>query len=344
MDFIGFILVVLFTVLFHELGHFWVARLFKMTVLEFSIGMGKTLLYHIDRHGTMWKLSLLPLGGYVRLQQKGHKAYEQHPVYQRFLMVFAGPLFSIVFGWVMFFAIFFIWGQPKIPEYESTGIYEILPDSPAQNTPLQTGDRIIQMANESDIRPIQSFYDLYMAVQHFKTSPVHVTVQRGDEKFTTQMTARAYKTDTGDIAYQIGVKGYPITHEKMRLSHIIYHTSMVTWRTMTIIYDAIIRIFTGNITREELGGPIRIADMAGDSLQMGIRQFMIFLGAFSINLGVFNLIPLPVLDGGRMVLLCAEGIMRKPLSTKVSHFLIVWSMAVVLTFLIFVTLIDIGIL
>ncbi len=344
MDLIGFIVLLVVTVFFHELGHFSVARLFKMTVLEFSVGMGKTLLYHTDKHGTVWKLSMLPIGGYVKLQEGDTKGYETHPVYQRFLMVFAGPLFSIVFGWVMFFSVFYIWGHPQLPDYHSTGIYQVLADSPAQKTPLQQGDVIVKMAHANEVRDIQSFYDVYAAVQQFKASPIQLTVRRGESFYSTHITPRAYTTETGQIIYRIGVTAYPAIYKKAPLSDIIVDTTDITWRTMTLIYDAIIRMFSGNITREELGGPIRIADMAGDSLQQGIRHFMVFLGMFSINLGLLNLIPIPVLDGGRMVLLCAEGIMGKPLNTRLSHILIAGSMAIVLAFLIFVTLIDIGIL
>ena len=342
MDLIGFILVVLFTVSFHELGHFLVARWFKMRVLEFSVGMGKPLFTRTDKYGTVWQLALIPIGGYVRLDERN--GYENHPVYQRFLMVLAGPVFSILLGWILFFALFFVWGKPVLPDYKTTGIYEILPDTPASQTDLQQGDVIIQIAQGDDIRPIDTVYDMYMAVQHFKSQPLTITVQRQNTQYKTVLTPRAYKTNSGDIVYRIGVKGFPVTTEKMSIPQVLVSTNSVTWRTMTIIYDAIVRMFLGDIKKEELGGPVKIASMAGDSLQMGLRQFIIFLGAFSINLGLFNLIPLPVLDGGRLVLLCAEGIMRKPLSTRISHMLITGSMAVVLSFLIFVTLIDIGIL
>lgn len=344
VTFFGFIILILCCVFFHEMGHFLVARAFKMRVLEFSIGMGKPLLSRTDRHGTVWKMCPIPIGGYVRMAESGTKNYHTYPVYQRFLMVLAGPVFSVVFGWAMFFCAFAVWGHPQIPDYRTGGIYQVMPDTPAYNTDLQRGDVIVKMQQNQDVYTIHSFYDMYTAVQRFKSSPIEATVKRGNTVHIISITPKAYHAQNGDIVYRIGVRGYPLEYVPLGVGETFNQSVDVTWRMVTLVYDSITRLLVGNIAKEELGGPIKIANMAGETLHMGWRVFIIFMGGFSINLGLFNMIPLPVLDGGRLVLLVAEGVRRRPIGAKVSHMLMAWSMAIVFTFLIFITLLDIGVL
>lgn len=319
---IGFVVVLGVLIFFHELGHFLVAKAFGVGVERFSLGFGPKILKKTVGK-TEYCISALPLGGYVKMVGEEPDAevdpadlpesFTHRPVYQRMLIVAAGPLFNFVLCVVIFFGIFSIAGVMTLKPV----IGEVKADSPARQAGIRQGDRVVALEG----KPIEEWKDMAEAIAESGGQPVSLTVERGGQRLELVVTPRP---DTvTDIfgekheRYMIGIAAAGEMQSRRlnpfsALGESLHRTYLII--KLTVI--SVIKLIQGAISVKTLGGPIMIAQMAGEQVQHGVISLLSFIALISVNLGILNLLPVPVLDGGHLLFFAIEGATGRPVSIK----------------------------
>jgi regulator of sigma E protease len=342
-------------VFFHELGHYLVGRLFRIPAETFSIGFGHELLGWTDRQGTRWKVAWLPLGGYVKfvgdmtpastpaaLEQipleLRDKAFQLRPVWQRFLVVLAGPLANFLIAIAIFTAFFATIGMPST----STAVVQVEAGSAAAEAGIRPGDRILSVGG----RETSTFDDISNIVLIRPGAKTVVAVQRGKNILQFPITIRSAELrDRFGQKYQVGrlgILGGEQAYTKVPALRLVptatVYTLKVTWSMM----DGLWQIVTGRLGTNEVGGPIKIAQIAGQQAALGALPFVQLLALFSINLGFINLLPVPMLDGGHLFFYTVEAIRRRPLSARALDWAFRGGLAIILALVAFTTINDLG--
>jgi regulator of sigma E protease len=341
-------------VFFHELGHYLVGRLFKVPAEVFSIGFGRELFGWTDKQGTRWKVSLLPLGGYVKFvgdmgpasnpaeeeaipEELRDRAFQFRPVWQRFLIVLAGPVANFILAIVIFAAFFSLIGAPI-----SNVVGSVRAGTPAARAGVEPGDRILSVAG----RKTPTFADLFNATAVRPGEMVTVEVQRGAEIRDLRVTlASDVLVDSYGQRMKRGVFGIaPSSRElqAMPITKAVPEAVTQTFRLTGAIVDGLAQIIRGRISAKQIGGPIRIAEVAGESAAGGPLQFVQLLALLSINLGFINLLPVPMLDGGHLFFYAIEAVRRRPLSAQALDWAFRGGLALILALLVFATFNDLG--
>ncbi|MES2146660.1 MAG: RIP metalloprotease RseP [Pseudomonadota bacterium] len=341
-------------VFIHEFGHYFVARLFKIPAEVFSIGFGRELFGWNDKQGTRWKVAWLPLGGYVRFVgdmspasnpaelndipvELRDKAFQLRPVWQRFLVVLAGPLANFLTAILIFAAFFMIYGSPR------TNIVGIIqPGSAAAAAGLQPGDKILTIAD----RATPNFDDIRSVVMLRPKQTVPLTFERSGEQRQVAVTLTSDTiTDPFGEKFERGLLGvYPSATALQRLSPFQAFPEAIsyTWRITVSMVDGLGQIISGQRGTEDVGGPIKIAKIAGQQATLGWLPFVQLLALFSINLGFINLLPVPMLDGGHLFFYAVEAVRRRPLSARALEWAFRGGLAVILALVVFTTVNDLG--
>ncbi|WP_417448964.1 RIP metalloprotease RseP [Kordiimonas sp.] len=341
-------------VFIHEWGHFAMARLFGIKVDTFSIGMGKELIGRTDKNGTRWKISVLPLGGYVKFFGDASAAsnpgdipsdlspeeravcFHFKPVWQRALVVFAGPAINLIAAALVFSAFFFSYG---------VGVAEPVVSSVAENSAaaeagLQPGDRIVSINGET----VDRFSDIGGVVRLYPGADVSVTIDRGGVRESFDVTLGiAYMEDRFGNKYpygQLGITSGQMTRVELGVLGALYEGGRQTVAMTDTIFTTIGQMIIGLRSVKELGGPARIASMVGEAAHVSIENFVWLLALLSLNLGILNLLPIPVLDGGHLLFYAFEAIKGSPLSKKAQEAGFVAGFALMLIFMLLVTLND----
>ena len=332
---IPFLLVLTIVVFFHELGHFLVARLCGVRVLTFSIGFGPELFGFNDRHGTRWKLSAVPLGGYVKFfgdenaasvpDQQAVNAmtaderkvsFAHQSVGRRAAIVVAGPLANFLLAIVIFTTLFMLYGKPNT----SARVDIIRPDSPAAMAGFQPGDVVLAING----RPIESFSDMQRIVRVSGGETLDISVDRNGQRLTLKAvpTVEETKDNFGNIQ-RIGILGISrsIAQDEQRTEPVSVGTAVwlgikETWTIVDTTMTYIGRIFIGRDSADQLGGPIMIAQVSGQVATLGVAAFVHFVGLLSVSIGLLNLFPVPVLDGGHLLFFAFEFLRGRPLSER----------------------------
>ena len=340
-------------VFIHELGHYLVARWCGVGAETFSIGFGREIAGWTDKRGTRWKVGWLPLGGYVRFvgdmnpaSQTGDeqklapderaRAFHLKPVWQRFLIVLAGPLANFLLAIAIFVFFFAVFGMPRTPAL----VAEVQPGSVAAAAGLVPGDRITRATNED----VESFEDLRRIVAIRPGQRVELEVQRDGVVQTIEVTlGREQRVDEFGQAYEVGLLGVmPAERVLERLSPIeiipqsVRYTAALTGSMM----DGLGQILSGTRSTKDLGGPIKMAQIAGQQASLGPFEFIQLLALFSINLGFINLLPIPMLDGGHLLFYAAEAVRRRPVSARAQDWAFRGGLAFLLALLLFATAND----
>jgi regulator of sigma E protease len=321
----SFILVLGVLIFVHELGHFLLAKLFGVKVLKFSLGFGNKL-FGRKWGETEYLISAFPLGGYVKMYGEGseeevlaedrHRSFAQKSVWQRFGIVFGGPLFNLLFAVLLFFCMFAIAGMPE--PVESTRIGEINPGSVAEQIGLQAGDEIKSINSQS----VTTWEQVSNAIKDSRGGEVLMVVQRvGKElQVTGRPTMQEVKNIFGEVVgtrYMLGiVRSDEIRYVEASIGQAMQTALVQTWNLGYLTVMGIVKMIQRVIPASELGGPIRIAELAGQQMEAGWMNLLYFMGLLSINLGILNLLPIPVLDGGHLVFLTLEALRRRPLSER----------------------------
>lgn len=352
----GFLLLLGPLVTVHEFGHYLVGRFFGVKADAFSVGFGKELFGFTDKRGTRWKLSALPLGGYVQFKgdmnpasmpdstsQSAHSAevfdgsFNQAELWKRTLIVFAGPATNILVAIAIFAAFAMAIGKPVIAPV--VGAFS--EQSAARDAGLEIDDRITAVNGQT----ITDFYEIVDEIVPYPGRELVLTVERDGTAFTIPITAASVmRTDQfgneGRVG-QIGVSPKSGEFVQLGLGQSISFAANECWKITGMMVTGLGQILSGERSVKELGGPIKIAKYSGEQLSLGALPFIGFAALISINLAFINLLPIPGLDGGHLAFYAAEAVRRKPVGQRGQEMAFRVGMALVLVLMVFVTANDI---
>jgi regulator of sigma E protease len=353
---VSFLVVIGPLIFVHELGHYFVGRWFGIGAETFSIGFGREIVGWTDKRGTRWKVGWLPMGGYVKFAgdmnpasqpsdewmslpaEERNRTFQAKPVWQRFLVVAAGPITNFLFAIVVLAGFLIAFGQYYTPPV----VGGVEARSAAAAAGIRPGDRILSV----DGAAITRFEDLFPKFVLQADEPVRLRLERDGRSFEIA-TRLKRETDHDRFGNEmtrgvLGVRpGPPQTRSVSPLAAVglaVGYTGQVINGTVT----AIGQIIVGKRSVKEMGGPLRIAKYSGEQASMGPLVLLSFMAAISINLGFINLLPIPMLDGGHLFFYAIEGIRRKPLRAEAQDWAFRTGLAVLLVLMVFVTLNDLA--
>ena len=342
-------------VFIHEMGHYLVARWFGVGAEQFSIGFGREIAGWTDKRKTRWKVGWLPLGGYVRFvgdmnaasqadadaelsPEARAVAFHNKPWWQRFLIVLAGPVANFVLAIAIFAVFFAIFGMPRTPAV----VGQVQAGSVAAAAGLKPGDRIEAIAGQD----VESFEDLRRIVSIRPDEQVVISIDRSGIKRDVQATLGAQKvTDDFGQSYRIGllgVLGGQRELQRLPTLTIVPEATCYTFALTRSMIDGLGQIVTGRRSTKDLGGPLKMAQIAGQQASLGAFEFIQLIALFSINLGFINLLPVPMLDGGHLVFYAAEAVRRRPVSIRAQDWAFRGGLALLLALLVFTTVNDLA--
>jgi len=337
-----FIVVLGVLILVHELGHFLAAKLSRIRVERFSIGFPPRLVGKKIGE-TDYCISAMPFGGYVKMSGmidesmdaasiKGEPwEFMSKPIWVRMLVLLAGPLANILMAVLIFTGSVFYTG---IAEPVGPVIGRVADNMPAQKIGLQSGDVIVRV----DERPISSWQDLTDVIHTSAGKTLQLRWQRNGEEMSAVVTPQMDKV-LGYGLIGIEPKTVLVRPGFFRGISVGFQSS---WNLTTMMIRSFGKLFSGEVSlKEGLAGPVRIAQMTGDSAKSGLGSLLIFMALLSLNLGILNLLPIPVLDGGHLLLLTIEGIIRRPISTRIKMVAQQIGMALLLALMLFVIFNDV---
>jgi regulator of sigma E protease len=357
---IPFLFVLSVVVFFHELGHFLVARWCGVRVLVFSIGFGPELIGFNDRHGTRWKVAAIPLGGYVKFfgdenaasvpdqaaigsmsAAEARGSFFHKSVGQRAAIVVAGPLANFILAIVIFAAVFMFFGK----QITSARVDSVQPDSAAAAAGFRPGDLVVAI----DGRPIESFSDMQRLVSASAGRTLEISVDRGGATTTLKaMPALREVKDAFGNVHRIGVLGISrsmapgdVRTEKVPPLQAIALGFEETWFVVERTMSYLAGVVVGRESADQLGGPARIAQVAGQMASLGVMPIINLAAVLSVSIGLLNLFPIPLLDGGHLLFYAVEAIRGRPLSDRAQEVGFRIGLAIVLMLMIFATFNDI---
>ncbi|MTI94461.1 MAG: RIP metalloprotease RseP [Firmicutes bacterium] len=318
-------------ILVHELGHFLAARRVGIDVEEFAIGFGPKL-FGFKPGATQYSVRLLPLGGYVRMLGEEEDLYTENPgsyqnktPLQRMFVIAAGPVMNFVLALVLFMVIFGAFGiyvnEPLIGS--------VTPGLPAAESGLQPGDRILSMNGTEP----ETWTDLQQYIHGSDGQPINMTVQRDAQMVELTVVPR----DAGEF-YEIGIG---MSSRRLPVLESIKRGFQETYYLTLAIFESIVMIFTRQIPAEDIAGPIGIVHFIGQAARAGIINVLSLAALISVNLGIFNLLPIPALDGSKLVILGVELVRRKPLDPHKENLVHLVGFALLISLMIFVMYQDI---
>lgn len=359
MMIIGFLLMLGPLVTLHELGHYLVARWCGVKAEVFSVGFGKELVGRTDKRGTRWRLSLLPLGGYVQFkgdmnpasqpseeylampEEERRQCFQAAKLWQKALIVAAGPVTNLVLAILIFAGFAYLYGTPSNDPAQSLRIGAFAEESVAQKAGLRVGDRIVSIDGDE----LSSPADVIQRVVLYPGRTVDMTVERDGLTFDLPLTiGDVTEVDQFGNEARIGRIGvmFQTTYVRAGPMEALGIGLRQTWSATVMMVTGIGQIFMGDRSVEELGGPITMAKFSGEQLSLGWAPFVSFVAFISLNLAFINLLPIPVLDGGHLAFYAAEAVRRKPASPRSQELAFRTGLALVLGLMLFVTIVDIA--
>ena len=356
----GFLLMLGPLVTLHELGHYLVGRWFGVKAEVFSVGFGKEIAGRTDSCGTRWRLSMLPLGGYVQFKgdmnpasqpseqwlamprAEREQCFQARKLWQKALIVAAGPVTNLLIAIAIFAAFALAYGKPADNPVESLTISEFAEQSAGRDAGLQEGDRILAI----DGRRVASHAEVIERVVLYPGKTIELAIERDGQTLAVPLTVgNSLETDRFGNEMRAGRIGVifdapplvpvgPIEAIGIGLDQ--------TRASLSMMVTGIVQIVVGDRSVKELGGPLTMAKYSGEQLSLGPQEFVWFVAFISINLAFINLLPIPALDGGHLAFYAAEAVRRKPASPRSQEWAFRTGMAFVLALMLFVTAIDIA--
>ncbi len=344
---ISFIILLSILIFVHEFGHFLAARIAGVGVLKFSLGFGPKIIGKKIRE-TEYVLSWIPLGGFVKLlgesgneelpPEDEKRSFFIQPVWKRMLIVLAGPFFNFLLA-IVIFTIVFMHGWPTI----SSVIGEMPKDSVALEAGIRVGDKIISINDKK----IVSWDEIKPIITECKNTEVKVAVQRGNEAKSFNLRPKLSKTknifgeEKSDYLIGISPAGDMLNAERKNPFDAVFSSLKKTLEVSKLTIIVLIKMLKGDISPKNLGGPIFIAQASGAMAKEGIIPFILFIAVLSINLGVINLFPIPVLDGGHIFFYLIEIVTRREVSVKVREISQQIGFVLLLMLMLFVIFVDV---
>ncbi|MBL8713496.1 MAG: RIP metalloprotease RseP [Alphaproteobacteria bacterium] len=348
-----FILVLAVLVFIHEWGHYIIARICGVKIEKFSIGFGPEIWGRNDKHGTRWKICAIPLGGYVQMfgdsdpssaapaegvtegeqvrsftDEEKKVAFFTQPLYKRAAIVFAGPAINYIFAIIVLSALFMFQGQPYMPPVAA----KVVEPSAAFDAGVRPDDKIVSVNGE----PIARFQDLRPITDMNIEKPMQVVIVHSlggkdkgwDEANPVTLTItprRVVKEDRFGFRHEVGLMGIVSPESAFEMQKHGFFSAIgasigETLRITSMTLKGLGQMIIGTRSTDELGGVLRIGAYAGDFASQGIIAFITFAALLSINLGLINLLPIPLLDGGHLAMYAMEKLRGKPLSTQVQEY------------------------
>ncbi|AFC74401.1 RIP metalloprotease RseP [Rickettsia parkeri str. Tate's Hell] len=345
LSIIGFIITLSILVFIHEFGHYCIARYFNVKVEEFSIGFGKALIGITDKKGVRWKICLIPFGGYVKIygydrslmdktKEVNEKvAFDAKSCLERFLIVAAGPLINYLLAIIIFAGFYCYFGKTEIPPI----IGNVVASSPAERADLRAGDKIVKVNDKS----VKDFGDVQREILINGFSSSTLTIERKSEEFIVNIMPQEIiisppeeKQVKKTLRIGIIAKNEPI-HTKIGILGGLWEAINTTIDMSALTLNAISQMIVGKRSFDEIGGPIAIAKESGKSIAGGTQMYLLFIAMLSVNLGLLNLLPIPVLDGGHLVFILYEAITGKLPHPKTKNILLQLG-AIIIIFLIII--------
>ena len=362
-----FLFLILVVVFIHEYGHYYFAKKYGVGVTDFSIGFGKEIFGWNDKSGTRWKICWIPLGGYVKFfgdrnvfsqadQEKILEKYNENdrqklfvlkPLYQRALIVFGGPLANFLLALVIFFSIYTFVGKDFTPAV----INEVQKDSPAMVGGLKQSDIILEI----DGNKVESIMDVSKFITMSTADVIDFKVKRSYDELLLKIKPKVIlsednlgnKINKRIVGIKLGAYNNEINHVKLGPAQAIYHAVNEVYYVSISSLKYVAGMIMGKADTSQLGGPIRIAKISGQVAEFGILAFISMMAYISISLGLVNLFPIPMLDGGHLMLYAFEKILGRPLSQKTQEGFFRIGLFLLLSLMFFTTfndLKDIGLL
>ena len=357
LPFIALIVVVVFI---HEYGHYYFAKRFGVGVTDFSIGFGKEMFGWNDKSGTRWKVCLIPLGGYVKFfgdrnvysqadNEKITKEYSKEdqdklfvlkPLYQRALIVFGGPLANFLLAILIFFSVYTFAGKDFTPAV----INEVQKDSPAMVAGLKNNDIIVSI----DDNKVKSIMEVSKYIMMSTDEFIKFTVSRYDKDLTFRVKPNIVESEDNlgnkikkrMVGIKLGAYNNEVNHVKLGPAKALFYAINEVYYVSTSSLKYIGSMITGSGDSSQLGGPIRIAKISGQVAEFGILPFISLMAYISISLGLINLFPIPMLDGGHLMFYGIEKILGRPLSQKTQEGFFRIGMFLLLSLMFFTTFND----
>ena len=356
---LSFLLVIGPLIFVHELGHYFVGRWFGVKADAFSIGFGREIAGWTDKRGTRWKLAWLPLGGYVKFAgdmnpagqpspewlalpaEERAQTFQAKPVWQRFLIVLAGPATNFLAAILILTGFNYAYGVPQTPPIIG-GFGELGQASPAAQAGLRPGDRIIRI----DGQGIDRFEDILPIVALKIGGPLDLEVDRAGRRFQVDVTPRMIdeKDRFGNKSRRpvLGIENAELVLTPASPLGAVAASVQQCWVVVATTVKGLGQIVTGRRSVKEMGGPLKIAKFSGEQASMGLLAFLWFLAVISINLGFINLLPIPMLDGGHLFFYGIEAVRRKPLRPEAQEWAFRTGLAALLALMILVTFNDLA--
>ncbi|MDA9956125.1 RIP metalloprotease RseP [Candidatus Pelagibacter sp.] len=331
-----FIFLIVVVVFIHEYGHYYFAKRFGVGVTDFSIGFGKEMFGWNDKSGTRWKVCVIPLGGYVKFfgdrnvysqadndkiikeysKEDQDKLFVLKPLYQRALIVFGGPLANFLLAILIFFSVYIFAGKDFTPAV----INEVQQDSPAMVAGLKNNDIIVSI----DDNKVKSIMEVSKYIMMSTDEFINFTVNRYDQDLTFKVKPNIVdgednlgnKISKRMVGIKLGAYNNEVNHVKLGPAKALFYAINEVYYVSASSLKYIGSMITGNADSSQLGGPIRIAKISGQVAEFGILPFISLMAYISISLGLINLFPIPMLDGGHLMFYGIEKILGRPLSQK----------------------------
>lgn len=333
LTFVSWVVVFGMLILAHELGHFLVARRAGIGVTEFAIGFGPRL-FGRQAGETTYSLRLFPLGGFVRLaglenpEESGLEgSFQSKPVWQRFAVIAAGPLMNFLLAVLLFTLIYFAF--VGIPVYQSTAIGNVLPGGRAEAAGLQQGDRLLNIAGQN----VADWHDLVRVINAHPEQEITIEFQRNDNRqFVQVIPRRDPQTGLGLIGISPQIRLFALLPSLQQgLTHTFWFLDFIT--------GSIVQMVTGRVP-PDLVGPVGIIQIVGEVARTGIVNLLFLSAIISVNLGLLNILPIPALDGSKLIFLLVEALRGRPVDPRKESFIHFVGFALLILLMIIVTYHD----
>lgn len=356
---VPFVVLLGILVFVHEFGHFLIARLCGVQVTDFSIGFGRQLWGFTDKHKTNWKICAIPLGGYCQFlgdadaasansdesikelsEEDKKRAFPFQNPWKKLAIVLGGPGFNYLFAIIVFMFMFALLGKLTFPPI----VGEVIEGGAASKAGIMQNDRILEINGKQ----IEDFSDISTEIALSVDNQATVKLKRGEDILNLTIVLEKMEVEANGQTTKrpmLGIKSLTTmetNHQKMSWGEAFTEACAETWRITEGTLRGVGQMITGKRGSEDLGGIIRIAEMSGDiSKESGLIDFIAFMALLSINLGLINLFPIPVLDGGHVVIYLIEIATRREINTKVKENLFRVGFALIIALMIFATWNDV---
>lgn len=340
INIISLIILLVICVVVHEFGHYITARLLGVQVHEFALGMGPAIFKHRSKKNNMlWSIRILPLGGFCRLagmdeDEEGEEVipgqgFDEQPAWKRFLILLNGSLFNVILAVVLMGL--FLWGH-GVMNMDSSMIGEIMPNFPAEAAGIQAGDKILKV-NGTEVSKWRETSEK-IRVEALKDPEVKIEILRGEKNLSFNVNIPVSQT------YGRPMLGISPSYSRMGFFEAFYNSLTYTYRMSALMLRGFLDLITGQ-QEADVTGPVGIASMSGQAMRSGFWDFISFMAIIALNLGILNLFPIPALDGGRLLFVLLEMIVRRRLPNKIENWIHTAGFAVLLFLMVLITFKDV---